>query len=119
MFLKRLAATTGAAVLAACQLNRQVESRTSRMPQLHDLRDSGSIEQDADVVMFLSRGGENDKEPIPSVAPGEPQTITVSVAKHRNGACGSVELDFLPHYTKFGSRSAAQDWSAGHGGLGR
>jgi replicative DNA helicase len=92
--LKLLARELEVPIVALAQLNRAVENRTDRIPQLSDLRDSGSIEQDADVVMFLSReklfNPESNKD-----------TADVFIAKHRNGAIGKVELRFVEENTKF------------------
>ena len=78
------------------QLSRAVESRPDKRPLLSDLRESGQIEQDADLVMFVFRDeyytkGESER-------PGEADLI---VAKHRNGPVGEVELTFMPRYPKF------------------
>ena len=83
-------------VVALSQLSRQVESREDKRPQLSDLRESGSIEQDADVVMFLHRERGTEKE--------EEQNSLVTdliVAKQRNGPVGPTKLAFLKQYTKF------------------
>ena len=82
-------------VIALSQLSRQVEQRESHRPILSDLRDSGAIEQDADVVMFLYRDEYYNKD-------SEKKGIAeVNVAKQRNGPIGSVELAWLGQYTKF------------------
>ncbi len=93
--LKLLARELSVPVVALAQLNRSVENRADHMPQLSDLRDSGSIEQDADVVMFLSR----EKLYNPDT---EKQNIAdVIISKHRNGPIGIVELKFIEENTKF------------------
>lgn len=92
--LKILARELNIPVIALAQLNRSVENRTDRVPQLSDLRDSGSIEQDADVVMFLSREKQFNPE-------STKDTTDIFVAKHRNGAVGRVELRFIEESTKF------------------
>ena len=77
-------------VLALSQLSRGVEQRDHKIPRLSDLRDSGSIEQDADVVMFISRTDQGGPD-----APQNSDGIRkITIAKHRNGAIGSVELGF-------------------------
>ena len=94
--LKVLARDLDVPVIALSQLSRAVESRTDKRPLLSDLRESGSIEQDADVVMFIYRDDYYNKET--SEKPGQAELI---VAKHRNGAVGSVDLAFIPHHTTF------------------
>ena len=82
-------------VIALSQLSRGVESRTVKRPMLSDLRESGSLEQDADLVMFLYREDYYNEET-------ERKNITdIIIAKHRNGPIGNVELYFRKEYTKF------------------
>jgi len=88
--LKNLARELKIPVLALSQLSRAVEQRGSKQPQLADLRESGSIEQDADVVMFLWRENEENLE-----------NINLSIAKHRNGPLGRVEFFFKGDRIKF------------------
>lgn len=93
--LKALARELKVPVLTAAQLSRAVEQRSGQRPMLSDLRESGSIEQDADVVMFLNHPDDWDEDP-------QRKSVTeVMVAKHRNGPTGSVELIFLEQLTKF------------------
>ncbi len=91
--LKNLARELKIPVLAVSQLSRAVEHRGERKPQLADLRESGAIEQDADVVMFLYR---TDAEPVGSVIPTK-----LSIAKHRNGPMGDVDLLFRGDRIRF------------------
>lgn len=95
MFLKNIARELDIPVLALSQLSRAVESRTIRIPQLSDLRESGSLEQDADVVMFIHReevyNPETDRKGIADLV----------IAKHRNGPTGSVELYFVKEQARF------------------
>ena len=86
-------------VISLSQLSRAVESRTGKRPQLSDLRESGSIEQDADIVMFLDRSS-NEQEAGREDRP--PEGITrIIVAKNRSGPIGDVDLVFLAASTKF------------------
>lgn len=88
--LKQLARELQIPVLAISQLSRAVDQRDDSIPKLHDLRDSGSIEQDADVVMFIYR-----KDRYKTDLPPEEQNIAqISVAKHRNGPLGVVKVRF-------------------------
>jgi replicative DNA helicase len=93
--LKALARELDVPVIALSQLSRAVESRDKKIPQLSDLRDSGSIEQDADVVMFLYREDYYDRET-------ERKGITdVLIRKHRNGPIGEIELHFRSEHSRF------------------
>jgi replicative DNA helicase len=86
--LKTMARDFGVPVIALAQLNRQSEQRLDKMPQLSDLRDSGAIEQDADVVMLLSRH-KRDKD-----RDFEMTGFTIDVAKNRHGITGEIDLVF-------------------------
>lgn len=88
--LKNLARELRIPVIALSQLNRGIENRTEKSPQLSDLRESGSIEQDADVVMFLYRNDDTNVE-----------DVKLSIAKHRNGGLGIVDLKFRGDRVKF------------------
>lgn len=93
--LKLLARELNVPVIALSQLSRSVESRSPQIPQLADLRESGSIEQDADIVMFIYREAYYNPET-------DRQNITdLIIAKHRNGPTGKVELYFHPERLRF------------------
>ncbi len=102
--LKSLALELELPIIALSQLNRSVENRQPPRPNLSDLRDSGAIEQDADMVLFLYRPDYYLKDETPVEWQGKAELI---VAKHRNGQPGSAILGFLGPYTKF--VSLAQD----------
>lgn len=93
--LKILARELNVPVLAAAQLSRAVEQRADKEPQLSDLRESGSLEQDADIVMFIHRPEMYEKD----VA--KQNLAQIKVAKHRNGPVGSVDLVFRSNLAKF------------------
>ena len=101
--LKGIARELNVPVIALSQLNRASETREDKKPIMADLRESGSIEQDADVVMLLSRF--YDKE----TKTEDRNRIIVNVAKQRNGPVGEVELVWLPQYTKFENAETTQD----------
>lgn len=93
--LKGLARELNIPVIAVSQLSRAVEHRESKIPQLADLRESGSLEQDADVVMFIYRQEYYDKDT-------DKKNITdILIRKHRNGPIGDIELYFIPEQMRF------------------
>ncbi len=95
--LKALARELKVPVLAVSQLSRNVEQRDHKVPRLSDLRDSGSIEQDADIVMFIYRKERDQSDGSTSVQ----NTTQILIAKHRNGPIGEVDLHFDPERVTF------------------
>lgn len=93
--VKQLARRLDITIFAVAQLNRGSESRSGNIPQMSDLRDSGAIEQDSDVIILLHRAEYYDNH---SERAGEADAI---VAKHRNGKTGTVTLAFMGHYSRF------------------
>jgi len=104
--LKLLAKDLQVPIIACAQLSRSPESRTDKRPMLSDLRDSGSIEQDADVVLFLYREDYYDKET------DEQNIVKVIVAKNRHGMTKDVEMGWFGRYTKFTSLANHSDEDA-------
>jgi len=102
--LKALAKELEIPVVAGSQLSRAVEARESKRPLLSDLRESGAIEQDADLVMFIFR--EELYKPDKEEVRGQADLI---IGKHRNGPTGSVPLVFIGEYTRFESRARVGD----------
>jgi replicative DNA helicase len=110
--LKILAKELDIPIVALSQLSRATESRGDHRPQLSDLRESGALEQDADVVMFIFReemyqvDGERD--------PNVEGTAEIIIGKQRNGPTGTARLAFLKQYTRFENLAAGSGY--GHGG---
>jgi replicative DNA helicase len=95
--LKILARELQVPVIAVSQLSRAVEARQDKRPMLADLRESGALEQDADVVLFIYRDEIYNRDST------DKGTAEILLAKHRNGPVGRLKLTFLENYTKFAS----------------
>jgi replicative DNA helicase len=117
--LKALAKEINVPVIALSQLNRGVESRPKankgRMPQMSDLRESGSIEQDADIIAFVYRDEQYHDESYSD--PEEIGKADLKIAKHRNGETGTIKLSWIGEYTRFENlahddqmQNAPEDW---------
>jgi len=98
--LKALARELNVPVLAAAQLSRAIEQRADKHPLLSDLRESGSLEQDADIVMFIYRPDQYETDTL------KQNIAEIMVAKHRNGPVGSIELVFRESLAKFENAAA-------------
>jgi replicative DNA helicase len=105
--IKSLAKELKVPVIVLSQLNRELEREKNRKPRLSDLRESGAIEQDADVVGLLYKPSSDDEEG--SVTEEDAVPVNLLIAKQRNGPTGDVSLTFLKSYTRFESAAKVSD----------
>jgi len=106
--LKALAKELNVPVVALSQLNRELEKRADKRPMMSDLRESGAIEQDADVIMFVYREAvycEDCRKPDTTCSKGHEHNAEIIIGKQRNGALGTIELTFIGEHTRFENRS--------------
>jgi replicative DNA helicase len=107
--IKALAKELKVPVIVLSQLNRELEREKNRKPRLSDLRESGAIEQDADVVGLLYKPSSDDDESSAPAADEEAVPVNLLIAKQRNGPTGDVNLTFLKSYTRFESAAKISD----------
>ncbi|HPY00013.1 MAG TPA: DnaB-like helicase C-terminal domain-containing protein, partial [Candidatus Marinimicrobia bacterium] len=107
--LKALSKEIGVPVIALSQLSRAVEGRADHRPQLSDLRESGSLEQDADVVIFIYRKSFYDKREGSAASDEDERLAEIIVAKQRNGPTDTVEVIFIDKYTRFENKGAQRE----------
>jgi replicative DNA helicase len=107
--IKSLAKELNVPVIVLSQLNRELEREKNRKPRLSDLRESGAIEQDADLVGLLYKPSSEDDEGAAPAAEEEAVPVNLLIAKQRNGPTGDVNLTFLKSYTRFESAAKVSD----------
>jgi replicative DNA helicase len=107
--IKSLAKELQVPVIVLSQLNRELEREKNRKPRMSDLRESGAIEQDADLIGLLYKPNADDDETGANVAPEEATPVNLLIAKQRNGPTGDVNLTFLKSYTRFESAAKISD----------
>ncbi len=107
--IKALAKELNVPVIVLSQLNREIEREKGRPPRLSDLRESGAIEQDADVVGLLYKPKSGDDDESGPAAEEDAVPVNLLIAKQRNGPTGDVELTFLKSYTRFESKAKVSD----------
>ena len=107
--IKSLAKELNVPVIVLSQLNREIEREKGRPPRLSDLRESGAIEQDADVVGLLYKPSSGDDDDTANAVEEDAIPVNLLIAKQRNGPTGDVNLTFLKSYTRFESAAKVSD----------
>jgi replicative DNA helicase len=107
--IKALAKELKVPVLVLSQLNRELEKDKNRKPRLSDLRESGAIEQDADLVGLLYKPNAGDDEDGAAAEEADGLPVNLLIAKQRNGPTGDINLTFLKNYTRFESAAKVSD----------
>ena len=107
--IKSLAKELNVPVIVLSQLNRELEREKNRKPRLSDLRESGAIEQDADVVGLLYKPSSGDEDEGGGGGRQDAVPVNLLIAKQRNGPTGDVNLTFLKSYTRFESAAKVSD----------
>ena len=110
--IKALAKELKVPVIVLCQLNREMEREKNRKPRLSDLRESGAIEQDADLVGLLYKVAQDEDAEGADESEGLP--VNLLIAKQRNGPTGDIPLTFLKAYTRFEPASSIKDEDVPH-----
>ncbi|AKX33692.1 replicative DNA helicase [Spiroplasma litorale] len=103
--LKKIARELDMPIICLSQLSRRVESREQKIPLMSDLRDSGAIEQDADIIMFLYRDAYYENKNANFDSAGTTDETDVIISKHRNGPTGTIKVNFMRNYGKFQEQS--------------
>ncbi len=116
--LKALSKELNIPVLAMSQLSRQVENRVGNKPQLSDLRESGAIEQDADIVMFIYRAEYYGIQTYPNDGSPTAGMADIIVAKHRSGSTGEVRMNFVSKFARFENPPVDTGMGAASAGAG-
>lgn len=114
--LKIIAKELNIPIITLSQLSRSVESRTDKRPILSDLRESGAIEQDADMVMFLYRDKYYNKDASVQTTGNEVEDVELIIGKHRSGSTGTINLRFIPSQQIFGNPTGSREESLYGGG---
>jgi replicative DNA helicase len=107
--IKALAKELNVPVIVLAQLNREIEKDKNRKPRMSDLRESGSIEQDADLIGLLYKPDANEDEDAGAPVESDGIPVNLVIAKQRNGPTGDVHLTFLKPYTRFESAAKFSD----------